>query len=124
MSNQYERQAEDRYEAQNDTSPVSGDFQDNTYARETRSELRSHIPVVKDDASLDDPMQPPFSNSDQQLERDEGEAIDRSNILGGDRLRHSKPTTQNKYSEGPDEDDLPEDVRYGQSGRSATGRML
>jgi hypothetical protein len=67
MSNQYEREAEDRYEAQNDTYPVSGDFRDNTYAHETRSELRSHIPVVRDDADLDDPMQPPFSNSNQQL---------------------------------------------------------
>ncbi|KAB8233916.1 hypothetical protein ETB97_005301 [Aspergillus alliaceus] len=124
MSNKYERQAEDDYEAQNDPSPVSGDFGDNSYAHETRSELKSHIPVVRDEANLADPMQPPFSNSDQQLERDEREAIDRSNILGGERLRHAKPNTQNKYDEGPGEDDLPEDALYGYSGRSTTGRTL
>ena len=42
------------------------------------------------------------------LEEDEQEAIDKSNILRGDRLRHAKPRTSNKYSEGPDEDDLPD----------------
>lgn len=38
---------------------------------------------------------------------DENEAVDKSNILKGDRLRHAKPQTSNKYNEGPDEDDLP-----------------
>ena len=69
-------------------------------------------------------MQPPYSNSDQQLgesipefyfsfrtnpyiEQDEREAVDKSNILRGDRLRHAKPSTSNKYNEGPDETDLP-----------------
>ncbi|GAB1200578.1 hypothetical protein BDV32DRAFT_156030 [Aspergillus pseudonomiae] len=124
MSNPYEREAEDRYEAQNDSSPVSGTVRDNTYAHETRSELRSQIPVQKDEDVEEDPIQPPFSNSTQQLENDEREAIDRSNILRGDRLRHAKPRTQDGYSEGRDEDDLPEDVRYGQSGRSATGGIF
>lgn len=38
---------------------------------------------------------------------DENEAVDKSNILKGDRLRHAKPQTSNQYNEGPDEDDLP-----------------
>ncbi|KAJ5543321.1 hypothetical protein N7535_005749 [Penicillium sp. DV-2018c] len=41
------------------------------------------------------------------IEKDENEAIEKSNILKGDRLRHAKPRTSNKYNEGPDEDDLP-----------------
>ncbi|KAL2803397.1 hypothetical protein BJX63DRAFT_412121 [Aspergillus granulosus] len=103
MSNPYERTAEDDYEAANDPSPVSGTFSDNTYAHETRSELKGHIPVQRDEANVEDPMQPPFSNSDRQLAQDEDEAIDTSNILGGSRLRHAKPQTRNKYQEGEDE---------------------
>lgn len=124
MSNPYEREAEDRYESQNDPSPVSGIVRDNSYAHETRSELRNQIPVQRDEDDVEDPIQPPFSTSDKQLAQDEQEAIDRSNILRGDRLRHAKPRTQDGYSEGPGEDDLPEDVVYGQSGRSATGRII
>ena len=39
---------------------------------------------------------------------DKDEAIDQSNIMGGDRTRHAKPQLQNQYIEGPDEDNLPE----------------
>ncbi|KAF7596273.1 hypothetical protein BBP40_002417 [Aspergillus hancockii] len=104
----------------------------NKYERQDEGSSENHIPIVGDEANLNDPMQPPFSNSDHQLGSykpfglliwDEREAIDRSlTILGGDRLRHSKPQTQNKYDEGPGDDGLP-DVRYGQSGRSATDRI-
>lgn len=44
------------------------------------------------------------------LDRDENEAIDKSNIIQGDGLRHAKPQTDNCYNEGPDEDELPEAV--------------
>lgn len=54
---------------------------------------------------------------------DEREAIDQNNILPGDRLRHSKPQTRNAYNEGPDENDLPEDIRDGNLGRSGTKRV-
>ncbi|PYH86598.1 hypothetical protein BO82DRAFT_90454 [Aspergillus uvarum CBS 121591] len=124
MSNRYEREAEDRYEADNDTSPVSGTVYDNSYAHETQSGLRNQIPVQKDEDRYDDPMQPPYSNSDQQLAQDEDEAIDQSNVLQGSRLRHAKPSTRNAYNEGPDEDDLPEEVLYGNSGVSSTGGVL
>ncbi|EAW14290.1 uncharacterized protein ACLA_073250 [Aspergillus clavatus NRRL 1] len=123
MSNRVERAAEDNYEAENDASPVPADVIDNSYVGETRSELLNQVPVQRDEASYDDPMQPPYSNSDQQLADDEREAIDRSNILSGDRLRHAKPMTQNKYNEGPGEDDLPDVVRYGDSGVSGTKRL-
>lgn len=67
MSNRAEREAEDRYEAENDPSPVSADVIDNSYVGETRPELRSQVPVQADEADYEDPMQPPYSNSDQQL---------------------------------------------------------
>ena len=146
MSNRYERSAEDAYEAQNDPSPVSGTYRDNTYAHETQSSLRGQVSVAKDEDYYDDPMQPPYSNSDQQLgmilspslipghfwvygvgnglltqecvARDEDEALDQSNVIQG-RTRGAKPQTRNLYSEGPGEDDLPDEVLYGNSGGSS-----
>ena len=50
-------------------------------------------------------------------EQDEKEAIDKSNIIK-DRTRHAKPEGVG-YSEGPEEDDLPKNVRDGLDGRSA-----
>lgn len=47
------------------------------------------------------------NNSLTEIEEDENEAIDKSNIMRGSRLRHAKPQTSNKYNEGPDEDDVP-----------------
>lgn len=67
MSNRAEREAEDMYEAENDASPVSADVIDNSYVGETRSELRNQVPVQPDQDDYEDPMQPPYSNTDQQL---------------------------------------------------------
>lgn len=67
MSNPAERTAEDQYEENNDSSPVTGDFTDNSYANETNPNLRDQVPVQGDNAQIEDPMQPPYSNSDQQL---------------------------------------------------------
>ncbi|KAL1986121.1 hypothetical protein VTN96DRAFT_6773 [Rasamsonia emersonii] len=123
MSNPEEREAEDRYEAENDLSPVPGTPPpDDSYVRDTNPNWTNR--VQPDDAPYDDPVQPPYSNSDEQLEQDEKEAIDPSNIIQGDRLRHAKPRTANRYNEGPAEDDLPEDVRDGLQGRSAVRRVM
>lgn len=67
MANRYEREAEDLYESKNDPSPVTGSFSDSSYAKETKSSLRGQVPVQGDNQRVDDPMQPPYSNSDQQL---------------------------------------------------------
>lgn len=67
MSNSLEREAEDNYEAENDASPVPGDVYDNSYVRETQPELRNQAPVQSDQETYDDPMQPPYSNSNEQL---------------------------------------------------------
>ena len=79
------------------------------------------IPVVDDTkAEGMDAMDSELKDSDAQLgnyyssncvwcdlERDDKEAIDESNIIQGDRLRHAKPA-EGKYQE-KEEDDLPEE---------------
>lgn len=67
MSNRFERQAEDQYEQENDASPVPGGVSDNSYTGESRSGLKNQVPVQSDQQSYDDPMQPPYSNTDNQL---------------------------------------------------------
>lgn len=58
------RAADDRYEAQNDPkTEVSGDINDDSYVRSGDKT----IPVQKDSAPVEDPIQPPQSNSDAQL---------------------------------------------------------
>ncbi|GAD96219.1 conserved hypothetical protein [Paecilomyces variotii No. 5] len=124
MSNIREREAEDNYEAENDPSPVSGRVIDDSYAySETQPGLRNQVPIQRDEDDYEDPVQPPYSNSNEQLEGDEREAIDRSNILKGDRLRHANARSSTGYNEGPDESDLPADVASGDNGRSATRRL-
>ncbi|KAK4097178.1 hypothetical protein N658DRAFT_413125, partial [Parathielavia hyrcaniae] len=59
------------------------------------------VPVVDDDAPLDDPMKPDQADSSKQLERDERDAIDKGNIVK-DRTRHAaKPA--GAYAEPTDE---------------------
>lgn len=58
------RVADDRYEAQNDPkAEVSGEIDDNSYVRSGDKE----IPVQKDSAPVEDPVQAPDSNTDTQL---------------------------------------------------------
>ncbi|KAJ5950052.1 hypothetical protein N7454_001636 [Penicillium verhagenii] len=68
-------------------------------------------PAVVNDQDVDDYVDNDV-NSDEQLARDEDEAIDQDNITSdkGHSLRHAKPQTKNAYNEGPDEDDLPKEV--------------
>ncbi|KAL2859730.1 hypothetical protein BJX68DRAFT_262151 [Aspergillus pseudodeflectus] len=124
MSNRAERQAEDAYERENDAdAPVSGDYYDNSYAYESGEggKFSMGVPVQRDEEEYEDPMQPPFSNTQEQLERDEREAIDKSNIMKGG-LRHAKPRYKGGYNEGPDEDDLPAEVE--ETGQSDTRRVI
>ncbi len=58
------RAADDKYEAQNDEKfDPSGDLNDSSYVRPGDST----VPVQKDSAPVEDPVQPPTSNSDAQL---------------------------------------------------------
>jgi hypothetical protein len=65
MSNPIEREAEDSYERDNDASPVTESSTDASYA--TESNLKEPVPVQSDDQPVEDPVQPYYANSDQQL---------------------------------------------------------
>lgn len=67
MSNQAEREAEDNYEAENDASPVTSSFVDNSYVRETNPNLVNKVPVQADQVEVEEPMVPYEANTDEQL---------------------------------------------------------
>lgn len=67
MSTQVEREAEDSYEAENDPAPVEGEVVDDSYTRDTNPYISNQMPIQRDGEDYDDPMQPPYSNSEQQL---------------------------------------------------------
>ena len=92
---------------------------DNDYASRTG---QSQIPVQKDDAPIEDPIDAATADSDAALrkyscsefrplayseaEQDDKDAIDESNIVGG-RTRGAKPS--GGYTEPGDEEGLPAD---------------
>ncbi|KAH8690214.1 hypothetical protein BGW36DRAFT_351353 [Talaromyces proteolyticus] len=115
MTTREEREGDDSYEDSNDVAPIPTTPVDDSYVT---TETDARLPVQKDGVDYDDPVQPPYSNSDEQLADDENEAIDKANMLPGDRLRHARP--RGNYSEGANEDELPQAVREGNLGRSAT----
>jgi len=75
---------------------------DNSYVSRTGD---SEIPVQKDEAPVEDPIDGNIADSDQQLERDDKDAIDTDNIIKGGRTRGAKPT--GAYREPGDEEGLP-----------------
>ncbi|KAL8716336.1 MAG: hypothetical protein Q9220_000241 [cf. Caloplaca sp. 1 TL-2023] len=96
--------ADDQYEQQNDVTSgdvPAGDSKDNDYASRTG---QYQIPVQKDEAPVDDPIDPATADSDQTLAQDDADAIDKSNIIGG-RTRGAKPS--GGYAEPGDEEGLP-----------------
>ncbi|CAF9909700.1 MAG: hypothetical protein HETSPECPRED_009499 [Heterodermia speciosa] len=76
---------------------------DNDYASRTG---QSQIPVQKDDAPVEDPIDAATADSDAVLQQDDQDAIDESNILGG-RTRGAKHS--GGYTEPGDEEGLPAD---------------
>ncbi|KAL0938583.1 uncharacterized protein CTRU02_205193 [Colletotrichum truncatum] len=76
-----------------------GQVYDDSYTT-TKSEA---VPVTKDDADIEDPVDPATADSDKQLDRDEREAIDKSNVVK-EKTRHAKPAN-GTYQE-PNDDDL------------------
>lgn len=93
--------ADDQYETQNDQ--VSGNFQDNDYASQT-GQKGGPIPVQSDNADVDDPIDSATADSDEQLARDDKDAIDQSNVLE-ERTRGAKPI--GGYREPGDDEGLP-----------------
>ncbi|KAG8525795.1 uncharacterized protein KY384_000555 [Bacidia gigantensis] len=99
--------ADDQYEQQNDVTSgdvPSGVKGDNDYASRTG---QSHIPVQKDEASIEDHIDAATADSDATLAKDDADAIDQSNIIGG-RTRGAAPS--GGYREPGDEEGLPSDT--------------
>ncbi|KAK5128300.1 hypothetical protein LTR85_002967 [Meristemomyces frigidus] len=97
--------ADDQYEQQNDqlgNDVPSGDAGDNDYASRTGQDA---IPVQKDEASVEDPIDPATADSDKTLEQDERQAIDQDNIIDGRTRGATKPS--GTYREPGDEEGLP-----------------
>jgi len=82
----------------------SGDVQDNDYKSRPG---QSTIPVQSDDAPVEDPVDPETADSDEQLERDDKEAIDKSNII--DERTRGAAKSDGAYREPGDEEGLPSD---------------
>ncbi|KAF8857837.1 hypothetical protein BDZ45DRAFT_674447 [Acephala macrosclerotiorum] len=99
--------ADDQYEeAINDQvsgDAPAGDAQDNDYISRT-GQKQGPIPVQSDNDAVEDPIDGATADSDEQLARDDNEAIDESNIVGG-RTRGAKPS--GGYAEPGDEEGLP-----------------
>jgi len=91
-----------------------GDTVDNSYV----TGGNESVPVLKDEAGVEQPNDTRNPDSDKALEQDEAESIDKSNIIRGDRTRHAKPT--GTYKEPSDEAGLPKSVLNGGDGHSST----
>ncbi|EFQ30357.1 uncharacterized protein GLRG_05501 [Colletotrichum graminicola M1.001] len=70
------------------TDVPTGEVKDNEYV--SRQGDRQPISVINDDAKVEDPIDDETADSDAQLERDEKDAIDKSNILD-ERTRGAQP---------------------------------
>ncbi|ORX99694.1 hypothetical protein BCR34DRAFT_495196 [Clohesyomyces aquaticus] len=79
-----------------------GDSTDNDYVSRTG---QSTIPVQKDEAHVEDPIDPDVADSDEQLARDEQEAIDQDNVISARTRGASKKA--GTYAEPGDEEGLP-----------------
>ncbi|KAF2761029.1 hypothetical protein EJ05DRAFT_250645 [Pseudovirgaria hyperparasitica] len=80
----------------------TGNFQDNDYKSRPG---QSEIPVTSDDAPIEDPIDAATADSDEQLERDDRDAINKENIIG-DRTRGATKKS-GTYTEPGDEEGLP-----------------
>ncbi|EFY85927.1 hypothetical protein J3459_005998 [Metarhizium acridum] len=80
-----------------------GQVQDNSYVTGTKS--NQPIPVQSDNARVEDPIDTKKADTDEQLEQDDKEAIDKSNMMKN-RTRGAKP--RETYKEPSDEQGLGE----------------
>ncbi|KAL7904641.1 hypothetical protein GGI35DRAFT_462948 [Trichoderma velutinum] len=97
MSKYASQQIDDK--EMNDT--VSGDVPEGQVQDDSYTTHRNDpIPVQRDNAPVEDPIQASAADTDKQLERDDQEAIDKSNIID-ERTRGSKP--RGSYEEPGDE---------------------
>jgi len=96
-----EQQADQQYEQANQVGGdiPAGDKGDNDYASRTG---QSHIPVQKDEASINDPIDPATADSDETLAADERDTMDQGNIINERTRGAGKPS--GTYAEPGDEE--------------------
>ncbi|KAM6527195.1 hypothetical protein FSOLCH5_003266 [Fusarium solani] len=85
----------------------SGEFQENSYVSRP-GEKAEPIPVQADSDTVEDPIDANNANADAQLERDDADAIDKSNIIDERTRGATKPG--GTYKEPGDEEGLPDDT--------------
>ncbi|KAL7939319.1 hypothetical protein V8C35DRAFT_326414 [Trichoderma chlorosporum] len=73
-----------------------GQVQDDSYV----TGGKESIPVQRDNAPVEDPIEASVADTDQQLDQDDKEAIDKANVID-ERTRGSKP--RGTYKEPGDE---------------------
>ncbi|KAB2576526.1 hypothetical protein BFW01_g2892 [Lasiodiplodia theobromae] len=80
----------------------AGVVRDNDYASRSG---QSQIPVQKDEAPIEDPIDPATADTDEQLARDDKEAINEENIVPGRTRGATKKA--GTYAEPGDEEGIP-----------------
>ncbi|KAI0431895.1 hypothetical protein F5Y09DRAFT_354423 [Xylaria sp. FL1042] len=89
MSKSSWRETDDRRgEPEDIREAPTGQLNDDSYA--TQNKNAESVPVVSDEASIEDPVRPGQADSNAQLDRDEREAINKTNIVES-RLRGNEP---------------------------------
>ncbi|PTB40439.1 hypothetical protein M441DRAFT_170637 [Trichoderma asperellum CBS 433.97] len=81
-------------------SDIEGKLQDDSYVTSQKNES---VPVQGDNERVEDPVKTSSADSDEQLEQDDREAIEKANIID-ERTRGSKP--RGSYQEPGDEEML------------------
>ncbi|KAI5927323.1 hypothetical protein F4810DRAFT_360710 [Camillea tinctor] len=97
----------------NTQTPPSGEVADDSYVSRP-GHKDEDVPVVSDQDRVEDPIDGAQADSDEQLDRDDRDAIDSSNIIGS-RTRGAGPG-DGGYREPGDEEGLP-----AEDGTSARG---
>ncbi|KAI1087283.1 hypothetical protein F5B19DRAFT_497504 [Rostrohypoxylon terebratum] len=101
MSNNAYNQVDDKSSAELPSEAPTGQVYDNkSYTTKGRND-GAGIPVLKDDEQVEDPISTQDADSDQQLARDDADAIDQGNVLE-ERTRGKKP--EGSYKEPTDEE--------------------
>ncbi|KAF4456385.1 hypothetical protein F53441_1455 [Fusarium austroafricanum] len=85
----------------------SSEFQDNSYVSRP-GEKNEAIPVQTDSDRVEDPIDADKADTDAQLERDDKDAIDSSNIIEERTRGAAQPS--GTYQEPGDEEGLPSDT--------------
>ncbi|CAJ2500701.1 Uu.00g035540.m01.CDS01 [Anthostomella pinea] len=89
--------------AEYENEAPTGDVADDSYVSRP-GHKNDALPVISDQERVEDPIDDRTADTDEQLRRDDKEAIDESNIIGG-RTRGAKPVAS--YREPGDVEGLP-----------------